>query len=121
MRATRPLPAGAAHDFGWRDSLAEQHLESGRIRFDEYAMFTWLCGQVDPDTRVVRASWRVLAQQTGLSSNRVETLCRRLRRKGHIAYRNHRTPRRCVLVDLVVVHVALADGADRARQHGGRA
>jgi len=121
MRATGLLLVGAAHDVGWRDPLAEQHLESGRIRFDAYAMCTSVSGPVDPDTRVERASWRVLAHQTALSSHRVEMLCRRLRRTGHVDYRGLRARKRRVLGDLVVVHVSLADGADRARQHGGRA
>lgn len=121
MCATGPLSAGVAHDIGWRDPLAEQHLESERIRFDAYAICTWLCGQVDPDTRVVCASWRVLAHQTGLSPHRVEMLCRRLRRKGHVDDRGQRAQKRRALGGLVVVHDSLADGADRARQHGGRA
>ena len=119
MCATGPLPAGATHALGWRDPLAEQHLESGRIRFDAYAMCTWICGQVDPDTRVVRASGRVLAQQTGLSPHRVEMLCRRLRRTGHLDDRDQAATKRRALGGLVVVHDSLVD--DRARQHGGRA
>jgi hypothetical protein len=115
MRATGPPLVGATHDLGWRDPLAEQHLESGRLCFDAYAMCTWLSGPVDPDTRVERASWRVLAQQTGLSPHRVEMLCRRLRRKSHVDYRGERATKRRALGGLVVVHDSLVDGADGGR------
>ena len=117
MRATGPLPAGATHDVGWRDPLAEQQLESGRIRFNAYEICTWLCGQVDPVARVVRPRRR---QQTGLSPHRVEMFCR-LRRTGHVDYRGLRARKRRALGGLVVIHLSLVDGADRARQHGGRA
>ena len=51
MRATGPRPAGAAHDLGWRDALAER---ASRVRAASASTSTrcsrWLCGQVDPDT-----------------------------------------------------------------------
>ena len=116
MRATGPLPAGA-DDLRWCRAL-EEGLELHRISFHEYAMVRWLDMKADPDTGIVRTNWLILAQQTGLTANQVEQLCRAaLRTKGYVSYPAHRGQRR-ILVELVISPSPPADGADR---DGGRA
>ena len=58
---------------------------------------------------MVRTSWPTLAEQTSLSPNHVEKLCRSLRTKGYIGYPEHRGKRR-VLVEVVIDKFPLADG-----------
>jgi hypothetical protein len=117
MRARGPHPAGAGTDLRLRRSI-DEHLELRRISMLEYAMFTWLGIQADPHTGRVRTNWLVLAQQTGLTANHVEQLCRGLRRKGDIAYPPHRGARR-VLVELTINPCPLVEDVDRACPDAG--
>ena len=83
MRASGPRPAGADNYLRWRRTI-DEHLELRRISMLEYAMFSWLCTKADPRTGLVRTNWLTLAQQTGLTANHIEKLCRSLRHKGYV-------------------------------------
>jgi hypothetical protein len=85
-------PAGADNYVKWRRTI-DEHLELGRLGWDEYAMFSWLCTKASGRTGTLRTSWPTLAQQTGLSSAHVESLCRSLKRKCYIWYPKHRGQR----------------------------
>ena len=73
-------------------------------------MFSWLCTKADPRTGTLRTRWTVLAEQTGLSRNHVCKLCGHLRKKGYIAFPDHRG-RRGTLVELAIDKFPLADGS----------
>jgi hypothetical protein len=88
----RRRPAGADSFVKLRRSL-DEHLELGRLTWDEFAMFVWLCIKASHRTGTVRTSWPMLALQTRLSTNRVEQICRGLRRKGYVWYPAHRGSR----------------------------
>jgi hypothetical protein len=105
MAPGRPRPAGADK---WRRTI-DEHLELGRLRFDEYAMFSWLCTKADPRTGRLRTSWPSLGDQTRLTPNHVGKLCRGLKRKGYIAFQEHRG-RRGGLVEVAIDKFPLADG-----------
>ncbi len=92
----------------WRQSI-DEHLELRRLRWDEYALFNWLCTKADPRTGTLRTSWPVLAEQTTLRGNYVGKLCASLKRKGYIAYPTHRGRRRS-LVELAIGKFPLPDG-----------
>jgi hypothetical protein len=108
-RSTPARPAGADNYLRWRRTI-DEHLELGRLRFEEYGMFSWLCTKADPRTGTLRTRWTVLAEQTGLSRNHVCKLCGTLRKKGYIAFPDHRG-RRGTLVELAVDKFPLADGS----------
>ncbi len=108
MAPSRPRPAGADNFLKWRRSI-DEHLELGRLRFDEYAMFSWLCIKADPRTGRLRTSWPGLGDQTRLTPNHVGKLCRSLKRKGYIAFDEHRG-RRGGLVEVAIDKFPLADG-----------
>jgi hypothetical protein len=101
-------PAGARNYLRWRRSI-DEHLELGRLTWDEYAMFSWLCTKADPRGGRLRTSWPTLAEQTTLSANHAGKLCRSLREKGYIAFPEHRG-RRGSLVELAIDKFPLADG-----------
>jgi hypothetical protein len=109
VRASGPRPAGADNYLRWRRTI-DEHLELRRISMLEYAMFSWLCTKADPRTGLVRTNWLTLAQQTGLTANHIEKLCRSLRHKGYVSYPIHRGTRR-VLVELAIDKFPLADGS----------
>jgi hypothetical protein len=88
----RPRPAGADNFLKWRRSI-DEHLELRRMTWDEYAMFDWLCTKAHPRTGTLRTSWPTLGEQTGLTPNHVEKLCRALRRKRYVWYPRHRGAR----------------------------
>ena len=100
-------PAGADDFLKWRRSI-DEHLELGRLTWDEYAMFSWLCTKADPRTGTLRTSWTILAGQTRLDAQRVEKLCRGLKGKGYIAYPEHRGWR--TLVQVAIDKFPLRDG-----------
>ena len=104
----RPRPAGADNFLRWRRSI-DEHLELRRITWDEFAMFTWLCTKAAARTGTVRTSWPVLSEQTGLTANHVEKLCRALKRKRYIWYPIHRGARGR-LVDVAIHKYPLAQG-----------
>jgi len=108
MRVTADRPAGADNFLKWRRSI-DEHLELGRLRFDEYAMFSWLCTKADPRAGTLRTRWTVLAEQTGLSRNYVCKLCGNLRKKGYIDFPDHRG-RRGRLVELAIDKFPLPGG-----------
>lgn len=85
-------PAGADNYLRWRRTI-DEHLELRRLSFDEYGMFNWLCTKASPRTGSLRTNWRTLAEQTGLTADHVEQLCRRLKRKRYIWYPPHRGSR----------------------------
>lgn len=72
-------------------------------------MFNWLCTKADPRTGTLRTSWPTLAEQTRLSPNYTGKLCRSLKRKGYIAFAEHRG-RRGSLVELAIDKFPRADG-----------
>ena len=72
-------------------------------------MFTWLCTKADARTGTVRTNWSVLGEQTGLTANHVEKLCRALKRKRYIWYPIHRGARGR-LVDVAIHKYPLAQG-----------
>jgi len=117
MRASGTRPAGADNYLRWRRTI-DEHLELRRMSWHEYAMFSWLCTKADPRTGLVRTSWPVLAEQTGLTANHVEKLCRGLRTKGYVAYPTHRGKRR-VLVELAINKFPLVDGSYTALEGQG--
>jgi hypothetical protein len=100
-------PAGADDFLKWRRSI-DEHLELGRLTWDEYAMFSWLSTKADPRTGTLRTSWTILAGQTRLDAQRVEKLCRGLKSKGYIAYPEHRGWR--TLVQVAIDKFPLRDG-----------
>ena len=104
----RPRPAGADNFLKWRRSI-DEHLELRRITWDEYAMFNWLCTKASPRTGGLRTSWPTLAEQTGLTPNHVEKLCRALKRKRYVWYPAHRGARGR-LVDVAIHKYPLAQG-----------
>ena len=104
----RPRPAGADNFLRWRRSI-DEHLELRRITWDEFGMFTWLCTKAAARTGTVRTSWPVLSEQTGLTANHVEKLCRALKRKRYIWYPIHRGARGR-LVDVAIHKYPLAQG-----------
>jgi hypothetical protein len=105
----RPRPAGADNFLKWRRSI-DEHLELRRMTWDEYAMFNWLCTKATPRTGTLRTSWPSLAEQTGLTPNHVEKLCRALKRKRYVWYPRHRGARGR-LVDLAIHKYPLAQGS----------
>jgi hypothetical protein len=118
-RSTPARPAGADNYLRWRRTI-DEHLELGRLRFEEYGMFSWLCTKADPRTGTLRTRWTVLAEQTGLSRNYVCKLCGTLRKKGYIAFPDHRG-RRGTLVELAIDKFPLADGSyTELRRAAGR-
>jgi hypothetical protein len=104
----RPRPAGADNFLKWRRSI-DEHLELRRMTWDEYAMFNWLCTKASPRTGALRTSWPTLAEQTGLTPNHVEKLCRALKRKRYVWYPAHRGARGR-LVDVAIHKYPLAQG-----------
>jgi hypothetical protein len=105
----RPRPAGADNFLKWRRSI-DEHLELRRMTWDEYAMFNWLCTKASPRTGALRTSWPSLAEQTGLTPNHVEKLCRALKRKRYVWYPRHRGARGR-LVDVAIHKYPLAQGS----------
>ena len=101
-------PAGADNFVKWRRTI-DEHLELGRLTWDEYGMFSWLCTKADQRTGRIRTSWPTLADQTTLSANYVGKLCRSLKGKGYIAFREHRG-RRGGLVEVAIDKFPLLDG-----------
>jgi hypothetical protein len=105
----RPRPAGADNFLRWRRSI-DEHLELRRITWDEFGMFTWLCTKANARTGSVRTSWPTLSEQTGLTPNHVEKLCRGLKRKRYVWYPVHRGARGR-LVDVAIHKYPLAHGS----------
>jgi hypothetical protein len=81
-------PAGANHFLKLRRSL-DEHLQSGRMTWNEFAMFVWLCLKASHRTGVLRTSWPQLEIETRLPVKHVEQLCRALRRKRYVWYPWH--------------------------------
>ena len=80
------------------------------MTWDEYGMFTWLCTKANARTGSVRTSWPMLGEQTGLTANHVEKLCRALKRKRYVWYPVHRGARGR-LVDVAIHKYPLAHGS----------
>jgi hypothetical protein len=114
MRHTPGRPAGADNFVKWRRTI-DEHLELGRLTWDEYGMFSWLCTKADQRTGRIRTSWPTLADQTTLSANYAGKLCRSLKGKGYIAFREHRG-RRGGLVEVAIDKFPLLDGTYTALQ-----
>jgi hypothetical protein len=108
MRATPPRPAGADNFLKLRRTI-DEHLELGRLTWDEYGLFGWLCIKADPHTGTLRTRWTVLAEQTTLTVNYVCKLCGSLKKKGYIDYPEHRG-QRGKLVKLAIDKFPLPDG-----------
>ncbi len=104
----KPRPAGADNFLKWRRTI-DEHLELRRMTWDEYAMFSWLCTKASPRTGTLRTSWPTLGEQTGLTANHVEKLCRALKRKRYVWYPAHRGTRGR-LVDVAIHKYPLAQG-----------
>jgi hypothetical protein len=107
MRAPGPRPAGADDFLKWRRSI-DEHLELGRLTWDEYGMFSWLCTKADPHTGRLRTSWTIIGSQTRLGARRVEQLCRGLKGKGYIGYPDHRGS--ATLAEVAIDKFPLRDG-----------
>jgi hypothetical protein len=114
MRDAPGRPAGADNFVKWRRTI-DEHLELGRLTWDEYGMFSWLCTKADQRTGRLRTSWPTLADQTTLSANYAGKLCRSLKGKGYIAFREHRG-RRGGLVEVAIDKFPLLDGTYTALQ-----
>jgi hypothetical protein len=114
MRHPSGRPAGADNFVKWRRTI-DEHLELGRLTWDEYGMFSWLCTKADQRTGRLRTSWPTLADQTTLSANYAGKLCRSLKGKGYIAFREHRG-RRGGLVEVAIDKFPLLDGTYTALQ-----
>ena len=115
MPSTTAHPIPNASWVGWYRTIAE-HLEGRRLDWHEHTLLTWLGGRADPKTAVVRTSRYILAEQTGLSADRIATLCRRLQAKGYLADRTSPARRRG-LRELVVI-LRRPDGVDRTGPAG---
>jgi hypothetical protein len=100
-------PAGADNFLKWRRSI-DEHLELGRLTWDEYGMFSWLCTKADPFTGRLRTSWTIIGSQTRLGAKRVEQLCRGLKIKGYIGYPERRGSR--TLAEVAIDKFPLRDG-----------
>ena len=100
-------PAGADNFLKWRRSI-DEHLELGRLSWDEYGMFSWLCTKADPFTGRLRTSWTIIGSQTRLGAKRVEQLCRGLKAKGYIGYAERRGSR--TLAEVAIDKFPLRDG-----------
>ena len=100
-------PAGADNFLKWRRSI-DEHLELGRLTWDEYGMFSWLCTKADPFTGRLRTSWTIIGSQTRLGAKRVEQLCRGLKAKGYIGYPERRGSR--TLAEVAIDKFPLRDG-----------
>jgi len=109
MASTPARPAGADNFLKWRRTI-DEHLELGRLTWDEYGMFNWLCTKADARTGRLRTSWPTLADQTTLTPNFVGKLCRGLKQKGYIAFKEHRG-RRGGLVEVAIDKFPLPDGS----------
>jgi hypothetical protein len=101
-------PTGADNFLKLRRSI-DEHLELGRITWGEFGMFVWLCVKASPRTGILRTGWPTLALQTGLSADRVEQLCRALRRKRYVWYPSHRGSRGR-LIELAIDKFPTVDG-----------
>jgi hypothetical protein len=103
-------PAGANHYLKLRRSL-DEHLQSGRMTWNEFAMFIWLCLKASPRNGVIRTSWPHLAIETRLPVKHVEQLCRALRRKRYVWYPWHRGRRgQHRLIELAIDKYPTVDG-----------
>ena len=111
-------PAGADNFLKWRRSI-DEHLELGRLSWDEYGMFSWLCTKADPFTGRLRTSWTIIGSQTRLGPKRVEQLCRNLKAKGYIGYPERRGSR--TLAEVAIDKFPLRDGTYTTLATGGRA
>jgi len=100
-------PAGADNFLKWRRSI-DEHLELGRLTWDEYGMFSWLCTKADPFTGRLRTNWTIIGSQTRLGPKRVEQLCRGLKAKGYIGYPERRGSR--TLAEVAIDKFPLRDG-----------
>ena len=109
MASTPARPAGADNFLKWRRTI-DEHLELGRLTWDEYGMFSWLCTKADARTGRLRTSWPTLADQTTLTPNYVGKLCRALKQKGYIAFEEHRG-RRGGLVEVAIDKFPLPGGS----------
>ncbi len=109
MASAPARPAGADNFLKWRRTI-DEHLELGRLTWDEYGMFNWLCTKADARTGRLRTSWPTLADQTTLTPNYVGKLCRGLKQKGYIAFKEHRG-RRGGLVEVAIDKFPLPDGS----------
>jgi hypothetical protein len=116
MRPKRP--AGADNFLKWRRNI-DEHLELGRLSWDEYGMFSWLCTKADPYTGRLRTSWTIIGSQTRLGAKRVEQLCRGLKAKGYIGYAERRGSR--TLAEVTIDKFPLRDGTYTALAEGDRA
>jgi hypothetical protein len=104
----RRRPSGADNFLKLRRAI-DEHLELRRITWSEFAMFVWLCVKATPRTGTLRTGWPTLALQTGLSADRVEQLCRALRRKRYVWYPSHRGSRGR-LIELAIDKFPTVDG-----------
>lgn len=111
-------PAGADNFLKWRRSI-DEHLELGRLSWDEYGMFSWLCTKADPYTGRLRTSWTIIGSQTRLGAKRVEQLCRGLKVKGYVGYAERRGSR--TLAEVTIDKFPLRDGTYTALAEGDRA
>jgi hypothetical protein len=111
-------PAGADNFLKWRRSI-DEHLELGRLSWDEYGMFSWLCTKADPFTGRLRTSWTIIGSQTRLGAKRVEQLCRGLKAKGYIGYAERRGSR--TLAEVAIDKFPLRDGTYTTLAAGDRA
>ena len=120
MASTPARPAGADNFLKWRRTI-DEHLELGRLTWDEYGMFNWLCTKADARTGRLRTSWPTLADQTTLTPNYVGKLCRALKQKGYISFKEHRG-RRGGLVEVAIDKFPLPGGSytalTRVRRRG---
>jgi hypothetical protein len=114
-------PTGADNFLKLRRSI-DEHLELRWITWGEFAMFVWLCVKANPRTGTLRTGWPTLALQTGLSADRVEQLCRALRRKRYVWYPSHRGSRGR-LIELAIDKFPTVDGGytDLSTRLGGTA
>jgi hypothetical protein len=117
-RGSLARPAGADDFLKWRRSI-DEHLELGRLSWDEYGMFSWLCTKADPHTGRLRTSWTIIGSQTRLGAKRVEQLCRSLKGKGYIGYPEHRGS--ATLAEVAIDKFPLRDGTYTALARHGRA
>jgi hypothetical protein len=118
MPPTPARPAGADNFLRWRRTI-DEHLELGRLTWDEYGMFSWLCIKADARTGGLRTSWPTLADQTTLTPNCVGKLCRGLKQKGYITFKEHRG-RRGGLVEVAIDKFPLPGGSYTALHTASR-
>jgi uncharacterized phage protein (TIGR02220 family) len=67
----------------WRRGITEHVLE-GRLTFEEYGLFSWICTMANPYTGILLTNFSQLSYQLRISREKARYLCNNLKRKRYI-------------------------------------